>query len=102
MKYEHFGICRLKNSAFSAPTRKAALPDDYVGDFAEPTNPQDCCVVLRRTEGTRGAKTPPRRCGGRRQRWNPKRPEAASMCCHAHRAHEQAAKAWRASQGAEQ
>jgi len=101
VKYEHFGICRVRSSAFAAPVvRLEPLPEDYKGEFAEPSRPQDCCVVLRTTTGARGAKTPPRRCRGRRQRWNPKKPENAALCCSAHRMHEKAAKAWRASQGA--
>jgi len=98
MKHENFVICRVLSSAFAAPvTKLEPLPEDYVGDFAEPSRPQDCCVVMRRTEGTRGAKTPPRRCRGRRKCWNPKAPERATLCCQAHRAQEQAAKAWHAS-----
>jgi hypothetical protein len=102
MKYEHFGICTTKSTAFYNPTRKAPLPEDYVGDFAEPTNPQDCCVVLRRTEGKRGARTPPRRCGGRRRMWNPEAPERAALCCSSHSTREAEANAWRANQGDEQ
>lgn len=102
MKYEHFGICMVKNSAFDKPLEKAVpLPEDYQGDFAEPSRAQDCCRVIRNVNGTRSAKTPPKRCRGRRMRWNPKKPENAALCCSAHRMHEKAAKAWRASQGGE-
>jgi hypothetical protein len=98
MKYEHFGICHVKSTAFARPLEKAApLPDDYVGDFAEPSRPQDCCVVMRRSKGTRGAYTGPRRCRARRRLWNPRQPEKAALCCSSHMKHEKAAKAWHAS-----
>lgn len=99
MTYENFGICTVKSSAFYRPLDKALpLPEDYVGDFAEPSRASDCCVVMRRTEGTRGAHTGPRRCRARRRLWNPKAPEKAMLCCQSHRSHEADARAFFAAE----
>lgn len=95
IEYEHYGACNVKNSAFSEPLKLvSALDPDYQGDFAEPSSPAGCCVVLRHAYGTKKQTSTPRRCRGRRKLWNPNRPQVAWMCCQAHATREKEAREW--------
>ena len=79
MTYENFGICTVKSSAFYRPLDKALpLPEDYVGDFAEPSRASDCCVVMRAPGAQQRGRAGAAHAAGCGTRRRPRRP-----CCAA-------------------
>lgn len=79
------------------PELGRALPDGYEGDFATPQVRSQCCAVIRHRRGTT-TKAPPRRCPSVRKQ--ARNGESQYLCCQAHQAREEAARAWLAAQQA--